>query len=87
MEREMRDRLGDIKNKRIDRMRHRTKMDQEIAKAYHIDADLTRKSTDEIERCLWDLKDSMGLKTEEIEIALECRKDLKVPRFRKFQKI
>jgi hypothetical protein len=40
---------------------------------YHIKEDLTRESTDEIERALWDLKDTMDIPTEEIEIAIESR--------------
>ncbi|MAG27722.1 hypothetical protein CMI47_19495 [Candidatus Pacearchaeota archaeon] len=83
----MRDRLGDVKSKRITRMRHRIQMDQEIAKAYHIDADLTKETTDEIEKCLYGLKDSMDLKTEEIEMALECRKDINIPKFYRSRKI
>jgi len=56
------------------RNRVRYSADQEIMRTYHINADLTKETTDEIEKALWDLKDSMDLPTEEIEMALESRK-------------
>ena len=39
-----------------------------------MEEDLECEVTDEIEKALWDLKDSMDLPTEEIEMALESRK-------------
>ena len=63
---------------RIDKIRTRNKYryinDQEIMKTYHIKTDLTREATDEIERALWDIKDSMDIPTEEIELAIESRR-------------
>jgi hypothetical protein len=56
------------------RNRVRYAADQKIMRTYHINADLTRETTDEIEKALWDLKDSMDLPTEEIERALDSRK-------------
>jgi hypothetical protein len=65
----------------IDRIRTRNKYryfnDQEIMKTYHIKTDLTREATDEIERALWDIKDSMDIPTEEIELAIESRRKIK----------
>ena len=48
--------------------------EREIMVTYHINADLTRETTDEIEKALWDLKDSMDLPTEEIELAIASRR-------------
>jgi hypothetical protein len=56
------------------RNRIRYTADQEIMRTYHINADLTRETTDEIEKALWELKDSMDLPTEEIETAIASRR-------------
>jgi len=48
--------------------------EKEIMRTYHINADLTRETTDEIEKALWELKDSMNLQTEEIELAIASRR-------------
>ena len=56
------------------RNRYRYINDQEIMKTYQITEDLTCEATDEIEKALWDLKDSKDLPTVEIEAALESRK-------------
>ena len=44
--------------------------EKKIMHTYRINADLTRETTDEIEKALWELKDSMDLPTEEIEFCL-----------------
>ena len=66
---------------RIDKIRTRNKYryinDQEIMKTYHIETDLTREATDEIEAALWHLKDAMDLPTEEIELAIESRRKIR----------
>jgi hypothetical protein len=46
-------------------------------KTYHIETDLTREATDEIEAALWHLKDTMDLPTEEIELAIESRRKIR----------
>jgi hypothetical protein len=46
-------------------------------KTYHIKTDLTREATDEIEEALWNIKDSMDIPTEEIELAIESRRKLR----------
>ena len=65
----------------IDKIRTRNKYryfnDQKIMKTYHIETDLTREPTDEIEEALWRLKDSMDIPTEEIELAIESRRKLR----------
>jgi hypothetical protein len=48
--------------------------EKEIMRTYHIDADLTRETTDEIEKALWELKDALDLPTEEIEKSLASRR-------------
>ena len=66
---------------RIDKIRTRNKYryinDQEIMKTYHIQTDLTRESTDEIEEALWHIKDTMDIPTEEIEEAIESRRKIR----------
>ena len=59
------------------RNRYRYFNDQEIMKTYHIKEDLTRESTDEIEQALWNLRESMDIPTEEIELAIESRRKIK----------
>ena len=63
---------------RIDKIRTRNRYryhnDQEIMKTYHIEEDLTCETTDEIEQALWDIKDSLDIPTEEIELAIESRR-------------
>ena len=59
------------------RNRYRYFNDQEIMKTYHIKEDLTRESTDEIEQALWNLRESMDIPTEEIEMAIESRRKIK----------
>ena len=44
------------------------------------ESDLECEVTDEIERALWDLKEDLDLPTEEVIIAVEGRKELKVKR-------
>jgi len=65
----------------IDKIRTRNKYryfnDQKIMKTYHIETDLTREATDEIEEALWSIKDSMDIPTEEIELAIESRRKLR----------
>ena len=46
-------------------------------KTYNIEEDLTRETTDEIEKALWDIKETMDIPTEEIETAIESRKRVK----------
>tara|TARA_R110000824_G_scaffold374607_1_gene565166 strand:- start:2227 stop:2442 length:216 start_codon:yes stop_codon:yes gene_type:complete len=48
--------------------------EKKIMRTYRINADLTRETTDEIEKALWELKDSMDLPTEEIELAIASRR-------------
>ena len=66
---------------RIDKIRTRNKYryinDQEIMKTYHIKTDLTREATDEIEKALWHIKDTMDIPTEEIEEAIESRRKIR----------
>jgi len=66
---------------RIDKIRTRNRYryynDQEIMKTYHIEEDLTRETTDEIEQALWDIKDSLDIPTEEIELAIESRRKVR----------
>ena len=66
---------------RIDKIRTRNRYryynDQEIMKTYHIKEDLTRETTDEIEQALWDIKDSLDISTEEIELAIESRRKVR----------
>ena len=47
--------------------------EKKIMRTYRINADLTRETTDEIAKALWELKDSMDLPTEEIELAIASR--------------
>ena len=65
----------------IDKIRTRNKYryfnDQKIMKTYHIKTDLTREATDEIEEALWNIKDSMDIPTDEIELAIESRRKLR----------
>ena len=67
------ERLEIRKQNMRNRMRNRYCADKRIMEIYHIKEDLTSESTDEIERALWDLKDTMDIPTEEIEIAIESR--------------
>ena len=66
---------------RIDKIRTRNKYryfnDQEIMKTYHIQTDLTRETTDEIEEALWNIKETMDIPTEEIEEAIESRRKVR----------
>ena len=66
-------RLEKRKQNMRNRMRNRYFADKRIMEIYHIKEDLTREATDEIEQALWELKDSMDIPTEEIEIAIESR--------------
>ena len=68
------DRLQNLRDKIRQRSRIGQVANKKIMKTYYIDADLTPETTDEIEKALWELKDSMDLPTEEIEMALESRK-------------
>ena len=68
------DRLQQRRDQIRARNRVRYIADREIRRTYHLDADLTQETTDEIEKALWELKESMDLPTEEIEKALESRK-------------
>ena len=68
------DRLQHRRDKIRARNRVRDSADKEIMRTYHINDDLTRETTDEIEKALWDLKDSMDLPTEEIELAIASRR-------------
>ena len=67
------DRLQQRRDKIRARNRVRDSADKEIMKTYHINDDLTRETTDEIAKALWELKDSMDLPTEEIELAIASR--------------
>jgi len=71
------DRLQARKNRIRNRIRRRYFADQELMETYHIDEDLTRETTDEIEKALWDIKDAMDIPTEEIEMAIESRRNIK----------
>ena len=42
-------------------------------KVYEVEVDDTIDYTDEIERALWDIKESLDLPTEEIELAVATR--------------
>tara|TARA_R110002051_G_scaffold144286_1_gene217170 strand:+ start:78 stop:293 length:216 start_codon:yes stop_codon:yes gene_type:complete len=67
------DRLQHRRDKIRARNRVRDSADKEIMRTYHINDDLTRETTDEIAKALWELKDSMDLPTEEIELAIASR--------------
>ena len=71
------DRFQDRINKIRTRNKYRYINDQEIMKTYHIKTDLTREATDEIERALWDIKDTMDIPTAEIEEAIESRRKIR----------
>lgn len=71
------DRLQARKDRIRNRIRRRYFADQELMETYHIDEDLTRETTDEIEKALWDIKDAMDIPTEEIEMAIESRRNIK----------
>ena len=64
------DRVARIRN----RNRARYYAEKKIMETYHIEEDLTRETTDEIEKALWEIKESMDIPTEEIETAIESRK-------------
>ncbi len=44
-----------------------------VEKTHFIDDDLDGEVTDEIEKALWELKEGMGLPTEEVEKAVKSR--------------
>ena len=71
------DRLQARKDRIRNRIRRRYFADQELMETYHIDKDLTKETTDEIEKALWDIKDTMDIPTEEIEMAIESRRNIK----------
>lgn len=71
------DRLQARKDRIRNRIRRRYFADQELMETYHIDEDLTKETTDEIEKALWDIKDAMDIPTEEIEMAIESRRNIK----------
>ena len=71
------DRLQARKDRIRNRIRRRYFADQELMETYHIDEDLTKETTDEIEKALWDIKDTMDIPTEEIEMAIESRRNIK----------
>jgi hypothetical protein len=56
-------------------MRYNTS--KQIMETYHINEDLTCEATDEIEKVLWDIKDTLDIPTEEIELAIESRRRIK----------
>ena len=63
-------------NKLIQNIRNRIQYYKE-PKTYQINDDLECEVTDEIEKALWRLKDDLDLPTEEIEMAVDSRKNLK----------
>ena len=65
-----------IMNKLIQNIRNRIQYYKE-PKTYQINDDLECEVTDEIEKALWRLKDDLDLPTEEIEMAVDSRKNLK----------
>jgi len=71
------DRLQNRRDNIRERIRRRWEVDHELMDTYPIKKDLTRESTDEIEKALWDIKDAMDIPTEEIELAVESRRQLK----------
>ena len=68
------DRLQTTRDRIRKRNITRYNAEKEIMVTYHINTDLTRETTDEIEKALWDLKDSMDVPTEEIELAIASRR-------------
>ncbi len=66
---------------RVEKIRNRNRVrynaEKDIMKTYNIEEDLTRETTDEIEKALWDIKETMDIPTEEIETAIESRKRVK----------
>jgi len=60
-----------------DRNKYRYFNDQKIMRVYDIKTDLTCESDDSIEQALWDIKESMDLPTEEIELAIESRRKVR----------
>ena len=56
------------------RKRNRIRYAEEV---YHVDNELSRDLTDEIEKALWDIKDAMDIPTEEIDIAVDSRRRTK----------
>ncbi len=55
------------------KLRYRTKQDFDNINSYKVEYDEKAEFTDEIEKALWDIKESWDLPTEEIEIAVESR--------------
>jgi len=62
-------------NKFIQNIRNKIQY-KRVEKTHFINEDLDSEVTDEIEKALWQLKDGMDLPTEEIEIAVESRKNI-----------
>ncbi len=71
------DRLQITRDRIRNRNRARYNNSKEIMEVYHINDDLTRETTDEIEKALWELKDSMDHPTEEIQMAIESRRKIR----------
>ena len=62
---------------RIQRMRQRNR-DRYIAEeTHHVNDELSRDMTDEIEKALWDIKEALDIPTEEIELAVDSRRRVK----------
>ena len=68
------DRLQTTRDRIRNRNRVRYNTSKEIMETYHINEDLTRETTDEIEKVLWEMKDAMDLPTEEIQSAVDSRR-------------
>ena len=62
-------------NKFIQNIRNKIQY-KRVEKTHFINEDLDSEVTDEIEKALWQLKDGMDLPTEEIEIAVQSRKNI-----------
>jgi len=71
-------RLNERKMNWVKRLRHRYYIDKQIEKEFNLEADLSKETTDEIEKALWDLKSTLGLPAEEIEVAIESRKNFRI---------
>ena len=72
-----RNRIQNVMDKIRARNRYRYYNDLKIMETYHIKEDLTRETTDEIEQALWEIKDSLDIPTEEIELAIESRRKVR----------
>ena len=66
---------------RVEKIRNRNRVrynaEKDIMKTYNIEEDLTRETTDEIEKALWDIKEALDIPTEEIELAVDSRRRIK----------